>query len=287
MIQIVPESFQAHFIEDLSNEDYHGDKSAISSTTLRKILKSPASLYSHLTSPAQIETDAMRLGSIVHLALLEPAKFQSQYVLMPDLGDMRSPLNRKKRDEWKELQAPGAVILTEDDYARIQGMIESVLRHPEACALLKNGKAEMSGFYRDPLTGIKCRVRPDLFDADSGVLIDLKTTKDCSYDEFSKSIWSFRYDFQMAMYCEAIKLITGSPVNVPIFLAVEKEKPYEMAVYPVDFNSKLMRLGTQDYQKALVTLEHCIHTNQWRPYQTEMQVIDLPAWVNEDDILIT
>lgn len=285
MIGILPHTFKPRFEENVPNEVYHSDKTAVSSSALRTILKSPATFLHNLNSFKK-ETVAMRLGSVLHMALLEPKEFERLYVKQPYFGDQRTPANRMKKEEWFKTLPQGAVTVSDDEYQTILGMIESIMRHHEACALLKTGKAEMSGYYRDPLTGIHCRIRPDLFDEKDGVLIDVKTTPNCSIEEFSKTIHKYRYDFQMAMYCEAIHLITGKPVNVPLFLTVEKEPPFEVALYPVDSLSKLLRKGTYDYQKALVTLHHCLKTNQWLPYQSQMQPIDLPVWVKEEEFLI-
>lgn len=276
MIEIVSETFTPHWVVDLSNEAYHGDKTAVSSTALRKILKSPASFYSSWNSPPEPMSDAMRLGSIFHMALLEPELFQKLYVLQPNFGDLRSPLTRKKRDEWRSELLPGAVTLTEDEYARIQGMIESVLRRPDICRLLKDSSPEISGFFRDPDTGIKCKIRPDLFSEDYMALIDVKTTLDCTAESFSKSIFKYRYDIQAKMYCEGIHLITGQPVKYPIYLAVESKPPYECALYLAD--DPMLLKAEASYRYCLNRLYECLTNNNWPSYQDSIQPISLPSW---------
>jgi hypothetical protein len=107
-------------------------------------------------------------------------------------------------------------------------------------------------------------------------MVDLKTTIDCSSEAFSKAMWNYRYDFQMAMYCEGIKQITGREVNHPVLLAIEKNPPFEVALYHCD--AEVMSKGLQDYHRALAVLAECLKTNKWPAYQTSMQSITLPKW---------
>jgi hypothetical protein len=274
---IVGEEFTPHWTLDLSNEEYHRDKSALSSSSLKKLLKSPKSFYSYATGEQEFkETDAMRLGTLFHMALLEPELFKKKYVLMPDFGDMRSPKNRQTRDEWKANQAPDAVILSEEEKTDIIGMINSVARHRDAARMLKNGQSEISGFFRDPTTGMKCKIRPDFFLEKDMALMDVKTTEDCSLEAFSRTLWSYRYDVQMAMYCEGIRMITGKAVVHPMYLVIERKPPYECAVYRCD--EGLIARGMTDYLGCLDLLKNCLDTNKWPGYQSQIQDIALPRW---------
>jgi hypothetical protein len=266
---------------DLSNESYHADKTAVSSTALKKILKSPKQFYSHfvLDELKQTPTPSMRLGSLFHMCLLEPARFRETYQMMPEFKGTGA---RKAKAEWLlKSETEGSVICTDKELITLEGMINSLLKHNDACNMMKSGVAEISGYYTDPKTGILCRIRPDFFEPDLMALVDIKTTMDCTYSEFSKSIWGMRYDFQMAMYCAGIEIITGKKVQYPVFIAVEKTPPYEIGMYTAD--DGIMGKGLQDYQKALDLLKACIEKNEWPGYQLSVQSISLPYWALEKD----
>lgn len=278
--EFAPSDFKALFVDDLSNEAYHKDKSCVSSTALKTILKSPATFYAKWTDRDPFtQTDAMRFGSLVHMAVLEPHKFFATHIRIPDFGDQRTTKNRAAKEDYLSSLKPGTMVVTESDYIKLEGIVNSVLSNVEASNLLKHGKAESSGFYRDPVTSIKCRIRPDFFNEELMALVDLKTTVSCEKAEFEKSIWNYRYDFQMAMYCEAIRNITGRDVNYAIFLAIEKTPPYEVALYVAD--QKVRDHGTLDYYRALQTLQACLLSNKWYPYQRGLQEISLPPWIKE------
>lgn len=277
--RIVSADFQPYWDETLSNEEYHSDKTAVSSTSLKKILKSPASFYSAYLDSGHEQSEAMRLGSMIHLALLEPKKFFSNYVKEPKFGDLRSTVNRKAKEEWLlqlKQENPNAVALSEEEYIRVEGILNSVNAHRDASALLKYGQTEITGYFRDPATGIKCKIRPDLVNFELMTLLDVKTTIDCTQESFSKSIWNYRYDFQMAFYCHGIECITGRPPNYCIYLAVEKQPPYEVGLWVVD--DLLLKKGMEDCRMALDKLAQCLHKNEWPAYQNSLETISLPHW---------
>jgi hypothetical protein len=277
--KIVSPDFKPYWDEGISNETYHSDKSAVSSSALKKILKSPASFYSNYLDGGNEQTEAMRLGSIIHMAILEPKKFFSRYVKQPHFGDLRSTVNKKAKEEWAfnlEQTNPDAVVLSEAEFIQIEGMVNSVSSHKDASSLLKHGNPEITGYFRDPITGIKCKIRPDLINFDLMVLLDIKTTEDCTHESFSKSIWNYRYDFQMAYYYHGIECITGKVPSYGIYMAIEKRPPYEVGVWVAD--DTLIRKGMEDYRKALDKLAQCLESNQWPAYQSTLETISLPRW---------
>lgn len=264
---------------DLSNEAYHADRTAISSTGIRKVLRSPKHYLSWLLGmeEEEEEKDHFRFGYAAHVMLLEPAKFRKLYVVQPDFGAMQSKANREKRDKWREDQAPDAIILTEDEMAHLNGMIESVTAHPIARNLLVEGRPEVSGFFNDPETGVRCKVRPDYLSVDptgDTHLIDLKTTRDVRKGMFSDAVHRYRYDLQIALYTDGIAAITGRPPMTSNFLAVEKTPPYECAVYSAD--DQMLAHGRQWYQHGLRLLKKCIKGNEWPGVSANAEMISLP-----------
>src|SRR4051812_4960413 len=96
-----------HWAIDLSNELYHADKTAVSSTSLRRILKSQRSFFIGQTAIPE-ETNALRFGSAIHTAILEPEIFKKTYVIMPKFNGEGS---MKKKADWRLSLEPGSMIL--------------------------------------------------------------------------------------------------------------------------------------------------------------------------------
>jgi hypothetical protein len=272
------------WVYDLPIEEYHLDKNFTSSTGLRKIQKSPANFLAYTNGELDKEdTDSRRFGNACHTALLEGTKFWERYVLSPEFGDMRSSKNREKRDAWLSELPPGISSITEEDLSDLKGVVESVLGHKDAIKLLKNSSREVSGYYQDEETGIFLRIRPDILSNDISILTDFKTTKDCSLEGFSKEIWKWRYDFQIAMYGSGVKAISGRIPEFHAFLCVETCPPYECAVWIAD--DALLEIGQRDYRKALIKLKECQEKNEWPQAQTKMEMIGLPYWAMRESSL--
>jgi hypothetical protein len=251
------------------------------------MLKSPYSFFDYITRDRKkLATEQMKIGSAVHTLLLEKHLFPKLYVAEPRFvtkkknGEGESHLTteaKAMKAAWKESLDPAAVVLTEENFQTAYSMVESVYEHPHAKATLEIGKPELSGYYRDPETGIKCRIRPDLYVPEYGILLDVKTTEmDCSAEAFSRNIWSWRYDFQMGMYCEGIKAITGHEPKLVLFLVIESKPPYEVCLYECD--QELLDKGKKDYRIAINRLKSCLITGKWDRIQNQTGVISLPPW---------
>ncbi len=271
------DDFSSTWVEDLPSDKYHGDKTHVSSSDLRLLEKSAHSFYQRMADVAMdVESDESEdlvLGSLTHLALLEPKKFFGKYIKMPDFKGKGSVA---AREEWKADQAPDAVIITEKQLIKVEGMVNSVLSHRDASALLKHGVAEISGYYKDPKTDIQCKFRPDFINFELMTLIDLKTTRDCTYDGFQKSIAQYGYHVQLAHYMTGVEVITGKSVNYPLFICVEKMPPFECALWVAD--EMMIYTGKQKRDQLMQTLKQCLTLDKWPKYQESLAPIGLPAW---------
>jgi exodeoxyribonuclease VIII len=154
-----------------------------------------------------------------------------------------------------------------------------VLAHPAARAWLnKPGKAEASIFTTDPVTGVRVRVRPDWL-TDDGYIVDLKSSRDSSPGEFSRSIQNYRYHVQDALYSDAYEWATGKPCAGFVFIVVESDLPHNVQVYKLDDISR--HIGRTQYRANLNTYADCLSSGQWPGYSAptaEPELISLPDW---------
>lgn len=70
---------------DVPNEIYHGDRTAVSSSGLKLLLRSPAHFVAG-QGASEETTAALEFGTALHTALLEPEKYREQYVTKPDIN---------------------------------------------------------------------------------------------------------------------------------------------------------------------------------------------------------
>lgn len=272
-----PEDFKPNWIENLPDEVYHADRTAVNSSSLKAMAKSARAFHGAFFSGRIKEpTDAMKFGTLAHLAILQGAKFRDRYIVQPDFGDMRSSKNRASRDAWLAEVPPTHFVVTEDERDDLFGMIDSVLSHERAFALLSKGSPEIAGYWRDAATGIRLRMKADFISFDLGALVDVKTTRDCRWPEFRRSVESLRYDIQMAMYADGTSIISGKPTEHKVWLAIEHTFPYEVACHEVPPQYELT--GNYEYRSALQRVKRCVELNEWPQGQPDIEFGEMSAW---------
>jgi hypothetical protein len=220
------------------------------------------------------ETPALLFGRAFHAALLEPEVFERTFAAEPDFGDCRKTANKAKRDEWRAEHA-GATLLSPQQYDDVRGMIASVRRHPLGAAVIRDGQPELTVTWRDEWTGLPCKARADYYVPGLEMVVDPKSALDASWDGFRRSVVSHRYHVQDALY-RAGFAAAGAQVRHFVFLAVEKVKPYAVAVYTLDADA--IGKGYSAARRDIDTLGECIRENVFPGYPETVQTLDLPPW---------
>jgi exodeoxyribonuclease VIII len=248
--------------KNMTNAEYHA-MPGISKSGLDLINKSPAHYKWAHENPTP-QTPAMRIGSLTHLAVLEPDRFDAECVVLPSL-DRRTKAGKEAFEQF-QADHPGFEMLTSDEHTRIIGIRDAVRAHPMGRKLLDRiAQVEVSTFWKDEDTGVDCRCRPDGI-LDNGMLIDLKTTTDAGR-EFERSVRQFRYHVQAAFYAMGNG---GAPM---IFIAAEKDPPYMVACYM--FDPDTIADGEYDARQNLKTYAECLATDTWPGYSAGIQTISI------------
>ena len=263
-----------HPADTLSNAAYHA-LDAVGKSDLDKIARSPL----HWKYAEREETAAMRIGSAVHCAVLEPARFAVDYAVAPE-GDKRTKAGKEQWAAFEEENA-GKTVLTFDDGVLCAHIAESVQSHPRAKALLQSGQPEASLLWSDSEFNVRCRARVDWLRED-GMLIDLKTTQDASSAAFAKSCANFRYHVQAAWYLDAYQAATGDLPGGFIFIAVEKTPPYAVALYELD--GEAIDLGRFLARRDLARYANAREFDLWPGYSDTIQPLSLPKWALNAEI---
>lgn len=265
-------------IYDLPFEDYL--KADGCSQSMLKILgQSPAHLRAYLDGEKKETTTAMKLGTVIHSAILQPDLLLDSIHLRPETCKTAKgcivPWDLKTNDAqaWMDSHKDKPVV-SSSELETVYAIAESARSHPAAkMALFTKGKAEQSLFATDPETGALMKCRADWLSGEA--CVDLKTTEDASPLGFAKSISSYQYDVQAAVtldICEQLSL--GKKYF--IFIAVEKVPPFATAVYQLDEAS--IEKGRMKYRYWLAQYCECVRTGEWPGYPTTIEVIKLSDW---------
>lgn len=256
-------------VPNLTNEQYHASE-GISSTGLRKLIEgTPAHYRAYLTQKRE-ETPAMKLGTAIHKAILEPNLFEANYVCKPE-GMNFATLDGKA---WKADQK-NKEIISFDDYKMIREIQTKFKTSPKLRQLFSGGVVEQSYYWEDKETGILCKCRPDYFDGSR--VIDIKTAESAHPRAFQNSIGKYNYQIQSAFYLDGLSMLTDRSLTDFIHVVVEKEAPYQVAVYVLD-DASLDR-AREDICAGMRTLKVCTDSDTWPGYPEEVQTMNLPHYM--------
>jgi exodeoxyribonuclease VIII len=266
--------------QKIKKVDYY-DHPAMSQSKLKEFKKSPKHYFAKYVQKQTIETtDAMKFGNIFHTLLLEPLKFAERYILMPSLD--------KRTKEYKEWEKNNILnekdkekIITFAEYNSAKQMVEA-LKPKKVIKELFNlgGLIEQDFFWVG--SGVECKMKLDMFiepceQVPNGAIFDYKSTNDALPDAFSNSIYKYGYYNQVAFYRNGIKTIYNTN-DYPdfYFVAIEKEAPFESAIYEAD--DIIMDIGLNENKKLLKMYKECLESNHFYGYDETIKKISLPQW---------
>jgi hypothetical protein len=263
--------------DDLTAEEYHADKTSISSTGLRDLLDPgcPAQFKHDRDNPRPAKKE-FDLGHAAHALILGDGP------KLEVVEGARWDTNAAKA-KVKALRAEGAVPLKEHEMEQVQAMAEAIRRHPLAGPLFApgNGVAERSIFWTHRETGVRVRVRPDwlIVRPDVAAVVDLKTTPDASPAAISRAIASYSYHQQGALYVDGV-YAAYDPADVRFFFAFQSKKaPYLVTVR--ELKDQDQDIGRARNEKALRIYADCVANDEWPDWTgpvTEIPQIGMPTW---------
>lgn len=192
----------------------------LSYSSIKEFAKSPAH-YLAYKARKNVESAAMRFGSAVHMAILEPKKYLNEYVVCE---------HRKNTIKFREFEAeclsknPDMKFLTPSDAYAIEQIKERISENELVTSLLQCAP-EREQFVEGTINGLTFvgyvdALAPEYF-------VDIKTTKDSHPDAFTRSAFNFSYHLQGAIYRE----LTG--VSDFWILAIENNNPFTITPYLV------------------------------------------------------
>lgn len=260
----------------LTNEAYHALK-AVSPSQIKVLARSPLHYFDQFLAEDREKkepTDAMKLGTALHTAVLEPKLWDATIAVPPHAFDRRTKVGKELAAEF-ERESAGKLVLSPEDADQVRPMADAVRKHPAARFLLElPGRREASYTWTDPATGLQCKTRPDWHSEDRRIVVDVKTTRDASRAEFAKSIANLDYHVQAAWNQGALE------AEQFITIAVENVRPFAVAVYPA--SGAMIAAGQRRIEAAMTLLAECHAEGRWPGYGDLVQEpIELPGWCRD------
>jgi hypothetical protein len=257
----------------------------VSHGVLANFRKTPLHVRYELDHGGKARTPALELGWLLHLATLEPERFDASIAVAIKV-DRRTTEGKRA---WAEFEAAnaGKQLVPSDDYESVMAMRNALYAHPTAGEFLRSpGKQEVSVLWEDRETGVRCKGRIDKIGqiGEWVVVGDIKTAQDASRRAFEGSLYRFGYNLQAVHYLAGLEALipppSGSGVDQPfrrfLFFVVESAPPWAVAVYEMDDVS--LAQSEQDRQRYLRRWKKCKETGVWPGYPDGAELVSLPAW---------
>jgi exodeoxyribonuclease VIII len=240
---------------------------ALNQSAAKHLLVSASHYQAYINTPSE-ETKALRFGTFVHSAVLEPHTLNDLYATAPDV-DRRT---KDGKEQWAAFATAnaGKTILDAEESA-MGHLVASSARH----ALKTHGVEfdETEVMYHVDYCGVPLKAAIDGVAGD--YLWDIKTTDDASAAGMLKAIRNYRYNLQAYWYRLVYELATGKRCLGFRFLFIEKEPPFAWSICEV--GPDLMSYAVSDFERAVTLYKSCTESGVWPSYTQEIQVIDIKS----------
>ena len=241
-------------INNCSNEEYHGDKSYLSSSNLKLLIKDIEKFKKEFIDGEKEhkQVNAFDEGNYAHSLILEPENISSEYAFFPGF--------KKMGNQWNEFKAANSdkIMLSKPQKHRVEQWVESYKKRPEATNLISGGNAEYS--LAGTLMDVPIKVRADYINVDEGYIVDVKTTGyDSDVDTFKHVVKTLSYDLSAALYCKMFEEFYKKEFD--FYFVVLGKKSIDCQVYKISQETR--ERGETLVIQALNTYKRCLETNVW------------------------
>ena len=240
----------AIYFPDMEHNFYH-EVPGISSSKIRRFGQSQL----HAFEEENETTPAMKFGSAAHSLIVEGEEaFVNNVVCLTG-----SPYTNANKELKKEYEGRGLTVITAQEKDTLYSMKEALI--PEGIKHLSADEGEYPSMFNSPFEraifwweqDLLLKVKSDVLrypvnmphKSNSIILVDYKTTADCSVKGFTSSIRKYQYDLQAAWYKRGFEKAGFNVVDF-IFVAQEKKKP---------FASKIFRMSHTDMDSGWQRME--------------------------------
>lgn len=251
---------------------------AVSNSYLKHVKKSPGHAK---FAPPDTPTDSKSVGSIAHLALLQPERLETCVKVVPEgnknskafyeqLDSMFPGIGIDKSLNWignQQLIAEKCqdVVLTEPGHlAMAKGMATSVVRNFNCKKLLETGESEVVIVWEDEQTGLLCKCKFDKLNTQLGIGVDLKFVEDASPEKFGYAAYDYGWHRQQVHYYDGAKS-AGIDLQTNVIIAVEKTPPYPATIY--ELGDQEWEIANEEIRHLLAVESGCQRTNKY-PFYT-------------------
>lgn len=246
---------KAEVIDNLPFDEYL-KLPRLSSSALKDFMQAP-SYYKYRKSAPMKETDAMKLGTMVHTWMLENHKFHKEYMSMPKI-DKRTKAGKELFAEYTE-NANGRVLMDED-----------VIKKFTTLPVYNDTRNEVTILFE--VEGIKCKARFDCL-RPNHVIEDVKTIADIF--KIDRQFASLKYYIQAGFYAQAYHEAFEVWPKQFLFTFISTGDYFEKVTREISF--EYLEHGRLEAIKNVKRFRQCVEDDYWPGLPSSE--IEMPMWM--------
>lgn len=226
------------------------------SSALRAMRRGPPARVQWERANRKEETEATRLGTAVHCALLTPDLYARTYCVKPEGMTFAS----REGKAWRDApERAGLTILPHDVGLTVAAIVGALLSKPAVSESLGRAAAkEASLFWDCPITGEPCKARPDWIEGKW--IYDLKVSRHAGGERIALRAYAEGWMHQLAHYRTGAMTL-GLPVVGGRLVVVEPAPPH--FVWTLEVKTDALDLLELENIETLKALRDCRLSGKW------------------------
>lgn len=261
----------------VSAETYHARDEVTSHGLIDEFRESPrvfGRVHVLRLSPKDTWSDAMRIGSALHAALLVPAEWKKWGTV-------------KLKSLTAEEKKSGVPLLSPTERALVLRLRAAILSGAKTGPLfgVPGSIVETPIVWRDPETGLFCKCMPDVWIPAIGdsprIIVNVKTAADVRPHKFRYAVEDYGYARAAAWYLDGEAALYGPGEVEHVFACVSKGT-LETACYTLDPAD--IEAARAQNRRALNRLAECHRSGDWSArWENQITVLTLAGGAARED----
>tara|TARA_A100000172_G_scaffold80691_1_gene70971 strand:+ start:239 stop:1033 length:795 start_codon:yes stop_codon:yes gene_type:complete len=244
---------------EVTDNTYYEDCMYMSNSMLKTFIEKCPKYYVHRLENPIRPTAAMKFGTAFHMLMLEGVKkFKENYIEEPDV-DKRTTLGKSTLIKFNERLGDKQTVSRKDNN-KLLSMYQQLQESKHYSLIDDCNEIEQIYLWKNKDVDMLCKGKLDAVNTKDKYIVDLKTTRNASPENFTELIMNAKYHMQAAYYLDALGY------DDYYIVAIEKDTPHCICTYKL--SKKTIEKGRELYMGGLTYYKSILAS------PTEVEMLD-------------